>query len=331
MESLMTKSSDAKSSAQSASTAQSRAALLKAVQEYNSRAAAAMALDPSAAEELDPVAVQVRATAAAAQLVEAVGDGTPDLLWFNGERDFEWVSLLEHMTAESRTESTRQGARQKTPSVPKESQIGEAIANAAAVRRRVEQAIGSSKWEPARVAKLREHVLGGRKMVAAKARWDNELALIIKAIEDLGQAAPPALRGLLPKLRAAEAQVARSQPQPAGRAKAVAVYSAIAIEKAMALDLALDDLCAWAAATANDSRNGAILRTTSPKRQSDAKPAGEGKTGGEGTTGTTGAAGAAGAGGAADAGGMADASQGKAATAPMNGAPAPSKASADAR
>jgi len=263
----MAKSPDAKSVNHSTS------ALDAELRRYHASAGALLA---AAADSIDPAEVQVRAAAAMAQLREAGDDGTPELLYVGGNRGLAWLVLLGALLEDARTAANKPGARTLPPEVPKESQIEPAIELAEGVRRRVVQA-------------LRLQVLGNRKQIAGKARWDNEMASIIRAIEELGPHAPAPLRALLPKLNAAATQLAQARPQPPGRARTAPIYSQEALLSALALDLALGDLRAWAAAAASDKRNGAILRAVSPKRRSDSKAAG-GEPGDGAASGANGAA-----------------------------------------
>jgi len=276
----MAKSPDAKSVNHSTS------ALDAELRRYHASAGALLA---AAADSIDPAEVQVRAAAAMAQLREAGDDGTPELLYVGGNRGLAWLVLLGALLEDARTAANKPGARTLPPEVPKESQIEPAIELAEGVRRRVVQAIDSNRWDAEATEALRLQVLGNRKQIAGKARWDNEMASIIRAIEELGPHAPAPLRALLPKLNAAATQLAQARPQPPGRARTAPIYSQEALLSALALDLALGDLRAWAAAAASDKRNGAILRAVSPKRRSDSKAAG-GEPGDGAASGANGAA-----------------------------------------
>jgi hypothetical protein len=85
--------------------------------------------------------------------------------------------------------------------------------------------------------------------------------------------APKALLNLIPRLEAALGAVTAARPQSAGRPSAAKAYSAEAIQSAVALEILLGELQAWAAAEATDDRNGKFVRVLSPKRRADAKPA----------------------------------------------------------
>jgi len=248
------------------------------VRRYQSAAAELLPAQTDA-DELDPDALQSRGTAAIAQLVEAEADGTPELLLVEEGSSVHWTALLAALIDQARHKANEPGARTMPPAVPPENRIDPAVQIADAARRRVVQIIDSRRRQPDEVEALKLAILGNRKSGSGRARWLTDINSIIAAVEDERRQVPAALRGLLPRLHAAAEQLANARAQSPGRQKGP-TFSTGAREAALALDLALADLCAWSGGFASEKRNGNLLRIIEPKRRGDARSGDEKGSGG---------------------------------------------------
>jgi hypothetical protein len=260
----MTKSNENKAAVQSNS------AVEKEIQAIGSRAAK---LSLSAGDSLDPQESLVRGTAIVTQLdLAEAKDNTPKLNWWEGVEAVPARTLMKNLVDSTTAALNKPGARMARAEAPKVSPIDAAIANAEQVRRRTVVATEGSPLEAERNEAIKRQIFADRTAPTGKVRWMTELSSILKAIQQL-ESAPPALVAMLPMLTDAHARMEAAQPLPPGRTADTFIYSEEAMRAVFALELAIGDLRSWAAGNANPDRYAAILRVTSPKRQSDAKPA----------------------------------------------------------
>jgi hypothetical protein len=263
----LTKSGESKAAVQS----HSNSATDKVVKLLQQRASS-LSLSESIVEANDPQESMVRGVAVTVQVEAAEKDGTPMLLCWDGDAGAPVKAVFKLLLELATAEINKPGGRAPRAETPKVSPMVLASNNAEQVRRRAKVAAEGSPLEAAKNATTAQQIFGDRPTPSSKVAWIAELSSMSKAIEQLA-AIPPALAAMLPLIHDALAQVQAAQPLPAGRFSSPFVYSEEAIRAALAVELALGDFRAWAAASANETRYAAILKATSPKRQSDTKPA----------------------------------------------------------
>jgi hypothetical protein len=237
-------------------------------QEYAARGAAVGA---EAAAEIDAIEVQGRAQNVLIQLAEAREKKEPEKLqWVDGDPAVPWSGLIAAQIERVQSEAAKPGGLEaRPPPVPKAQRIQTANELADETYKRVETATAPNRWEKAANAERRQTVFAERAVPGSRAGWTIELSSIRKAIVAMGDSAPAALRELLPRIDEALAALEGSKAQQAGRPRATA-YAAPVLEAAVALDLMLGDLLAWATSQAVSQRYGNLARAIHPKRRNDA-------------------------------------------------------------
>lgn len=245
-----------------------QADLQKFVQSYETRARPLVAA-ATESDDVDPHRIHQLAQAALDELREAEdSDGTIALLEYPKAKNVLWRGVIAELLDQSQAESAKPTA-QVRPTQPKEDEtIGAATTLAESERRRVSQAVESFRSESDQYSSLRQHIFGDRKLPSSKSGWATEIRTLQEKILALGDAAPPAFPALLPRLEVAAEAISRARAQPAGRPRSPE-WSPAALQAAIALKLALNDLLAWAAAHASDRRNASMQRRLAPKRRAD--------------------------------------------------------------
>jgi hypothetical protein len=128
---MTTKSAEAKPSSHSASTSKLLSeVLLEASMQ-------AKGVDPAVAAVTDPIAAQTKGAGCAAVLLDAAGDGTPNLLLYEGTPGLTWIAVLQAQAELVLTATNKPGGLAAHAEAPKETQISSGIETGEAARRRV--------------------------------------------------------------------------------------------------------------------------------------------------------------------------------------------------
>ena len=215
------------------------------------------------------------------QLQEAAdSDGTPKLLNVPETGGIPWKALISLLTRQVQEEIGKKDSR-----IPvgggDTGGLDTALTACEELRQRMAQAIDGAGARRAASNDLRHHIFGGRNPIRTKASWENELRMQLSSITGLGASAPPAVRALAEEYPAILEKLEAAQPKPGRRKAAGFEWSPAVLERATVLQLALNDLLQWAAATASPKRRASLTRVIAPKRRADSSKAATDSSGGD--------------------------------------------------